>query len=195
MTFRLAPVALCAWDRFPHSRRAHSVSFSCPHGDLRSAQLQGMIDGPAQEIGPALRQRGALREAAGQLQLGPACAAKFDGVTTIDRSNSGNAGRRSLQFVHLFLNRAYGADAADRSTLSTLRSNLVKGDNLAAQRKARILYDQLCCIAAAGISASGAPKPDPRPTTISTSCSRSARRWRFPEQPLARTWRHHSSSR
>ena len=99
------------------------------------AQLQGMIDRLGQEIA-ALRQRGALRDVADHLQVGPACAAK---LMALQQSTDETAATRDAVtwFVGLFLNRAY--ERMPRPLhLVNIALNLVQGDNLAwQQRKAQ----------------------------------------------------------
>jgi hypothetical protein len=99
------------------------------------AQLQGMIDRLGQEI-TALRQRGALREAADHLQVGPACAAK---LRALQQSTDETASTRDAVawFVSLFLNRVY--EQMPRPLhLINIALNLVEGDKLAwQQRKAQ----------------------------------------------------------
>ena len=95
-------------------------------------QLQGVIDRLRQEI-TAMQQRGALREAADRLQVGPACAAK---LKALQESTATTAATRSavIWFVDLFLTRAYERTPRPLH-LVNIALNLVKGDNLAWQHR------------------------------------------------------------
>lgn len=114
--------------------RAQLLAFHAMPGPP-PAQLQGMIERLRQEI-PALLQRGALREAADRLQVGPTCAAKLRALqqSTDEKASDQNA---VSWFVDLFLNRTYERSPRPLHLIN-IALNLVKGDNLAwQQRKAQ----------------------------------------------------------